>query len=130
MTHMSRTMKESITLYLLKNHNLSSPQVGRYQTVKPSTLFNKIFICIVQNQTIVFFSLPIPSISLSRMSPLCRNSGGLRCMPTPAGVPVRMTSPGYNVTILKQQTSTNKTTTTTLLLRQIRNEKINLENHL
>lgn len=35
------------------------------------------------------------------MSPGFKNSGGLRCMPTPLGVPVSITSPGSSVTQLK-----------------------------
>lgn len=49
----------------------------------------------------MFFSLPIPSISLSNTSPGLRYSAGFLCIPTPAGVPVRIISPGYSVTILK-----------------------------
>lgn len=52
---------------------------------------------------IVFLSLPIPSISLSRTSPGLRNSCGFLWTPTPAGVPVRITSPGYKVTILEKK---------------------------
>src|SRR5882757_10417536 len=39
-------------------------------------------------------SSPIPSISLTRVAPAFRYRFGSRPMPTPAGVPVKMTSPG------------------------------------
>ncbi len=39
-------------------------------------------------------SVPIPSISISQVSPASRYRGGLRENPTPSGVPVVMTSPG------------------------------------
>jgi hypothetical protein len=42
-------------------------------------------------------SVPIPSISISTSSPSVSAIGGLRKMPTPAGVPVRITSPGRRV---------------------------------
>lgn len=44
---------------------------------------------------------PTDSISESITSPTFRNCGGLRCIPTPLGVPVKMTSPGFNVMHLK-----------------------------
>lgn len=50
-------------------------------------------------QVLIIF--PMPSISLTRTSPAFKNSGGFLLMPTPAGVPVRIKSPGYSVTILK-----------------------------
>src|SRR5207244_7015368 len=37
---------------------------------------------------------PIPEIRLTTTSPGDRYRGGLRAMPTPAGVPVKITSPG------------------------------------
>ena len=40
---------------------------------------------------------PIPSIETSQTSPSFRKTGGLRAAPTPAGVPVTMTSPGTSV---------------------------------
>lgn len=43
----------------------------------------------------------MPLISLSNMSPLFRYSSGDLHAPTPDGVPVNITSPGYKVTILK-----------------------------
>src|SRR5690606_32906795 len=39
-------------------------------------------------------STPIPSMSASMTSPGCSRKGGLQAMPTPGGVPVKMTSPG------------------------------------
>jgi hypothetical protein len=41
-----------------------------------------------------FSSVPMPSIETDTTSPLLRKTGGLRPMPTPAGVPVAMISPG------------------------------------
>lgn len=52
---------------------------------------------------ITFLSFPNPSISLSKTSPAFRNCGGFLCTPTPEGVPVRIKSPGYNVTILQNE---------------------------
>ena len=49
-----------------------------------------------------FTSWPSPSISLTITSPGFRYSGGLRYMPTPPGVPVKMTSPGRRVMPLKE----------------------------
>lgn len=49
----------------------------------------------------LFEIFPIDSISLSIKSPTAKNSAGLRCIPTPAGVPVKITSPGFNVMHLK-----------------------------
>src|SRR5690348_17433857 len=40
---------------------------------------------------------PMPSISVSTISPALRYSGGLRAKPTPLGVPVAMISPGSSV---------------------------------
>src|SRR2546426_3322716 len=45
---------------------------------------------------IVFRSTPMPSISISTTSPTLRYSGGVRAKPTPAGVPVMITSPGHS----------------------------------
>ena len=42
-------------------------------------------------------NMPMFSISLSRMSPGCKNSGGVRAKPTPLGVPVAMMSPARSV---------------------------------
>src|SRR5579859_23643 len=42
-------------------------------------------------------SVPMPSISVSMMSPAFKNSGGLRAKPTPLGVPVAMMSPASSV---------------------------------
>src|SRR5262249_39785336 len=42
-------------------------------------------------------SRPMPSISASTTSPFLRKIGGSRPAPTPAGVPVEMTSPGSSV---------------------------------
>src|SRR6059036_3002591 len=44
-------------------------------------------------------NVPIPSISIVTVSPALRNSGGLRPAPTPSGVPLEITSPGYSVRI-------------------------------
>ncbi len=44
-------------------------------------------------------SVPMPSISIVTTSPGLRNSGGLRPAPTPSGVPLEITSPGYSVRI-------------------------------
>jgi len=41
-----------------------------------------------------FSSTPMPSISILTRSPGCRYLGGLNPMPTPAGVPVAIRSPG------------------------------------
>ena len=45
-----------------------------------------------------FSSTPIPEISIRATSPGTRYLGGLKPIPTPAGVPVAMTSPGISVT--------------------------------
>lgn len=50
----------------------------------------------------VFRMVPTDSISDWMTSPAARNSAGLRCIPTPLGVPVRITSPGVNVMVLKR----------------------------
>lgn len=42
-------------------------------------------------------STPSRSISTSTTSPGLRNTGGVRAMPTPGGVPVKITSPGSSV---------------------------------
>src|SRR5690606_8268152 len=47
--------------------------------------------------TIGLRSRPTPSISTSTTSPGFMNLGGLRLHPTPAGVPVTITSPGTRV---------------------------------
>ena len=44
-----------------------------------------------------FSSVPMPSISTRTTSPLFRYFGGSKPMPTPAGVPVAMMSPGISV---------------------------------
>src|ERR1700704_3628659 len=41
--------------------------------------------------------MPIPSTSVSMMSPTCSHSCGVRPMPTPSGVPVEIMSPGSSV---------------------------------
>lgn len=41
------------------------------------------------------------------MSPTAKNSAGLRCIPTPLGVPVKITSPGFNVMHLKFKIKTS-----------------------
>ena len=41
-----------------------------------------------------FSSSPMPEIAIRTVSPDFRNFGGLKPMPTPAGVPVAMRSPG------------------------------------
>lgn len=45
---------------------------------------------------------PSDSISLSITSPALRNSAGFLCIPTPAGVPVKITSPGRSVIDLEE----------------------------
>ena len=45
----------------------------------------------------VFRSRPMPSISMPTMSPSPSSTFGSRYQPTPAGVPVAMTSPGSSV---------------------------------
>ena len=45
---------------------------------------------------ILLRSTPISVISISHTSPGFMNSGGLRTKPTPPGVPVTITSPGFN----------------------------------
>ena len=42
-------------------------------------------------------SVPSPSISTSTTSPGWSQTGGLRAIPTPGGVPVKIRSPGWNV---------------------------------
>ena len=44
--------------------------------------------------TIALRRLPTPSIQLTRTSPGRRNCGGVRAAPIPAGVPVKIRSPG------------------------------------
>jgi len=39
------------------------------------------------------------SISIVTVSPGCNQRGGVRAMPTPCGVPVRITAPGNNVVL-------------------------------
>lgn len=56
----------------------------------------------------MLINFPKPSISLSMISPGFKYSGGLRCIPTPFGVPVRMTSPGFKVIDLKSKRVNNK----------------------
>jgi hypothetical protein len=46
------------------------------------------------SSTTGFRSVPMPEISTSSTSPAFIHTGGLRRWPTPAGVPVAMTSPG------------------------------------
>jgi hypothetical protein len=46
-----------------------------------------------------FLRTPIPSISISTISPGLRKIGGLRTNPTPLGVPVEITSPGSSVMV-------------------------------
>lgn len=41
----------------------------------------------------------MPSISILTLSPAANHTGGLRAKPTPDGVPVTMTSPGWRVMI-------------------------------
>src|SRR4051812_1347375 len=47
--------------------------------------------------TTVLLSVPRPEIEMSIMSPALRKRGGSKPMPTPAGVPVAMMSPGFNL---------------------------------
>ena len=49
----------------------------------------------------VLVMAPIPSISTVQTSPCLRKIGGLRKQPTPGGVPVKIKSPGFNVTYLE-----------------------------
>ena len=51
--------------------------------------------------TIGLRSLPTRAISISTVSPGWRNTGGLRPMPTPGGVPVKIRSPGFRVQTLE-----------------------------
>src|SRR5690606_21466063 len=46
-------------------------------------------------------STPMPSISTSTTSPGFMKRGGLRLQPTPAGVPVTITSPGISVKMVE-----------------------------
>src|SRR5690349_12386552 len=49
--------------------------------------------------------IPTLSTSISTMSPAFRYRGGCMPMPTPSGVPVRITVPAYNVVLpLKKET--------------------------
>src|SRR5271155_5455655 len=50
-----------------------------------------------ERSTIRFSRTPMPPISIRTTSPPLRNLGGLKPMPTPAGVPVAITSPGCSV---------------------------------
>ena len=50
---------------------------------------------IASSSTTGFESVPIPLISTSTTSPETRKRCGSRFHPTPAGVPVLMTSPGF-----------------------------------
>lgn len=57
---------------------------------------------IYQLSAITLFRIfPIDSISLSIKSPTAKNSAGFLCIPTPDGVPVKITSPGFKVIDLK-----------------------------
>ena len=49
------------------------------------------------SSSIGFDSTPTPSMSISQVSPFFIQTGGLRAMPTPDGVPVKMMSPGSSV---------------------------------
>ena len=49
-----------------------------------------------------FTSRPMPSISTTTSSPSASQTGGSRNAPTPAGVPVAMTSPGSSVKAFEQ----------------------------
>lgn len=63
---------------------------------------NKIkFYCKIYGATTLLMIFPSDSISLSITSPALRNSAGFLCIPTPAGVPVKITSPGRRVIDLK-----------------------------
>lgn len=55
-----------------------------------------------ESATTLLRIFPIDSISLSIKSPGAKNSAGLRCIPTPDGVPVKMTSPGFKVIVLNE----------------------------
>ncbi len=46
-----------------------------------------------------FVNWPMPSISTVTVSPGLSQSGGVRAMPTPCGVPVRITVPASNVVL-------------------------------
>ena len=46
-----------------------------------------------------FVSEPMFSISIVTESPSLSSTGGLRAMPTPCGVPVKMTVPGANIAL-------------------------------
>ena len=46
----------------------------------------------------VFLNTPIPSTTQTTSSPSFRNFLGLKPIPTPAGVPVAIMSPGFKVT--------------------------------
>ena len=50
------------------------------------------------DHTIVFVSLPMPSISHVTTSPFLRNVGVAMPIPTPLGVPVAMIVPAFSVT--------------------------------
>ncbi len=70
----------------IPNPNAAFPPAGA-PAVKPQPF---------SSSTTVFRRIPIELISISNMSPAFIQSGGLRVKPTPAGVPVAITSPGFN----------------------------------
>jgi hypothetical protein len=53
--------------------------------------------CTQLSATHGFFNVPMPSISTSATSPALSRIGGLRAIPTPGGVPVKIRSPGSSV---------------------------------
>ena len=57
---------------------------------------------VTPSSTKVWCSSPMPSIQLTSVSPGCRKRCGVRPTPTPAGVPVKMMSPGSSVSVLRQ----------------------------
>ena len=59
--------------------------------------------------TKAWVSAPIPSIQLVSTSPSCKYCGGVRPIPTPDGVPVKMMSPGKSVTIFERYPISSET---------------------
>jgi hypothetical protein len=65
--------------------------------------------CHLYSSRHTFSSRPIFSISIATLSPVFSQSWGVRPMPTPWGVPVRMTSPGSNVNAWEQKEMSSAT---------------------
>ncbi len=64
-------------------------------------LQRRVFDAHAQSSAMVLRSTPMASTSTSTTSPGFMNTGGLRLLPTPPGVPVTITSPGNSGTKLE-----------------------------